>query len=158
MHSLHLWNFSIFQTHLAEARCIDLLLVTLFYTLKSLKWKIFNPQPALLLRTQNSNFIAYTYTHTYVCTQPLNDPNCKSPREELLIFFLVQMGIWGPERAGSCPSSHSISRQTWTHTQNILGHSHIIQGLASALLTFWAKGGGCLCIAECLAASLTSTH
>ena len=66
MHSLHLWNFSIFQTHLAEARCIDLLLVTLFYTLKSLRWKFFNPQPALLLRTQNGNFIAYTYIHN-VC-------------------------------------------------------------------------------------------
>lgn len=26
-------------------------------------------------------------------SQPLNDQNCKSPREELLIFFLVQMGI-----------------------------------------------------------------
>lgn len=45
-------------------------------------------------------------SHSHVCvaegrpmvsgllvSQPLNDPNCKSPREELLIFFLVQMGI-----------------------------------------------------------------
>ena len=69
MQSLHLWNFSIFQTRLAEDRCIDLLLFTLFYTLKSLRWKFFNPQPALLLRTPNSNFIAYTYIciYMYVC-------------------------------------------------------------------------------------------
>ena len=69
MQSLHLWNFSIFQTCLAEDRCIDLLLFTLFYTLKSLRWKVFNPQPALLLRTQNSNFIAYIYIYVcvYVC-------------------------------------------------------------------------------------------